>query len=98
MTKKKTTLTRLQMYSRNDSIFFITSVATFPVTFGTIAIMEYVNKFMNGLGDILFFTIMLAWLIFTWHSMNIAFIDYDDWVELYDKKYEYVGDENNETK
>lgn len=93
MTKKKTTLTRLQMYSRNDSIFFITSVATYPVTFGTIAIMEYVNKFMNGLGDILFFTIMLAWFIFTWHSMNIAFMDYDDWVELYDKKYEYVGDE-----
>ena len=92
-TKKKTNLTRLQMYSRNDSIFFITSVATYPVTFGTIAIMEYVNKFMNGLGDILFFTIMLAWFIFTWHHMNIAFMDYDDWVELYDKKYEYVGDE-----
>lgn len=92
MAKKKTTLTRLEMYQRNDSIFFITSVATCPVTFGTIAIMEYVNQFMNGLGDILFFTTMLAWFIFTWHRMDIAFMDYDDWIELYEEKYEYVGD------
>lgn len=98
MTKKKTTLTRLQMYSRNDDIFFITSFATFPVIFGTIAIMEYVNKFINGLGDALFFTILLAWFIFTWYHMSIAFMDYDDWVGFYDQKYEFIGDENNETK
>lgn len=76
----------------------MTLIATFPVMFGIIAIMEYVNKFINGLGDILFFAILFPWFIFTWYCMNIASMDYDSWIELYEEKYEYVGDENNETK
>lgn len=59
-TKKKTTLTCLQMYNRNDDIFVMTLFATFLIMFGTITLMDYSNKFINGLGDILFFAILFT--------------------------------------
>lgn len=92
-TKKKTTLTCLQMYNRNDDIFVMTLFATFPIMFGTIALMDYSNKFINGLGDILFFAILFTWFMFVCYRMNIASMDFDVWIRLYNKKYEYVGDE-----